>query len=70
MDTDKFSNEDKSEPSCLGAVSVLFVDTLAFAEWVDINCVRHDKHIWSYRGDNYKVRYTTEQLYEIYYNER
>ena len=51
-------------------VSVSLFDTLAFAEWIDINCVRNGEHKWTYRGNNFQGDYTTEQLYRIYYNER
>ena len=51
-------------------VSVSLFDTLAFAEWIDINCVRNGEHKWTYRGDNYRKNYSTEDMYRIYYNER
>lgn len=44
-------------------------ETLAFAEWIDINCVRNGEHKWVYRGDNFNKSYDTQQLYTIYHNE-
>ena len=61
--------EDKPQLN-IPDVSVSLFDTLAFAEWIDINCVRNGEHKWTYRGDNYRKNYSTEDMYLIYYNER
>ena len=61
--------EDKPQLN-IHDVSVSLFDTLAFAEWIDINCVRNGEHKWTYRGNNFRSNYTTEELYRIYYNER
>jgi len=41
-------------------------DVLVFAEWVDINCIRAWKHEWTYKGDNYSKRYSTQEIYSIW----
>ncbi len=36
---------------------------LSFVEWVDINCIRNGEHEWKYRGDNFKGRYNTKEMF-------
>ena len=62
--------EERKQMSNKLDISVSLLDTLTFAEWVDINCVRSGHHEWTYREDNYKVKRTTEEMYQIYYNEK
>jgi len=47
-------------------ISIPLYDTLAFAEWIDINCVRNGEHKWTYRGDNFRKNHSTEDMYQIY----
>jgi len=70
--TKKAENLNNADTQALNIpdVSVSLFDTLAFAEWIDINCVRNGEHKWTYRGNNFRSNYTTEELYRIYYNER
>ena len=37
-----------------------------FAEWMDINCVRHEKQKWTYKADGFKKVYTTNEMYCCY----
>ena len=37
--------------------------SLLFAEWLDIEGIRNDKHEWKWCGDNWKGRYTTKEMY-------
>lgn len=39
---------------------------MAFAEWIDVNAVRTNEHEWTWRGDNFKDRYTTSVLWDIF----
>jgi len=39
---------------------------LLFAEWLDTNAVRAGHHIWTSRHDNWKNKYTTMQMLDIY----
>lgn len=41
-------------------------DILGFAEWMDIEAIRSDEHVWKYRGDNFSKKYSTEALYKIW----
>ena len=34
--------------------------------WIDIHGIRTNEHEWTYKGDNYTVRYTTEAMLNIY----
>jgi hypothetical protein len=70
MNKEQNSDNPQAQQLNIAGVSVSLFDTLAFAEWVDIFCVRNNEHEWKYRGDNYTKKYTTEQMYVIYYNER
>lgn len=38
--------------------------SLDFAEWIDINGIRNDRHEWKYKGDNYSKRWTTQQMFD------
>jgi hypothetical protein len=42
---------------------------LMFAEWIDINCVRNGEHIWKYKGDNFSINHTTEEMLHIFETE-
>lgn len=42
---------------------------LEFAEWIDINCIRAGEHEWTYRGDNYTKKHTTEEIFNIWNDE-
>lgn len=39
-------------------------EAVRFAEWVDINAVRANKHEWTCRTDNYSKRHTSDELYQ------
>lgn len=36
----------------------------AFVKWMDVDAVRDGDDLWVWRGDNFKVRYNTDQLYD------
>ena len=37
-----------------------------FAEWMNIVCIRSDKHVWLYEQDFYSKKYSTEEMYRIF----
>lgn len=41
-------------------------DTLEFAEWIDINCIRDGNIKWKYKGDNFKKSYTTKEIFGFF----
>ena len=41
-------------------------DVLGFAEWIDVEGIRAERHQWTYRGDNYEKKHTTEEMYNIW----
>lgn len=63
-----FRREDElqDEIDTFGLHEVSIVRTLAFAEWMDINCVRAGEHEWVCRLDGFLKKYTTENLYNIF----
>ena len=38
--------------------------SLEFAEWIDIYGIRDGEHEWKYKGDNYKKKHTTRQMFD------
>lgn len=36
----------------------------AFVRWMDVDAIRNGENLWQWRGDNFRVDYTTEQLYD------
>jgi len=53
----------KAAESC---AEISKLDAIAFAEWVDINCVRCSQTEFTCRLDNYTTFITTENLYSLY----
>jgi murein L,D-transpeptidase YcbB/YkuD len=37
--------------------------SMEFAEWLDIEGIRADRHAWKYKGDNYEKKHTTEEMF-------
>lgn len=63
-----FNTDDRSNYS-VPEIIESYVDQdieshLKFAEWLDINGVRNDRHEWKYKGDNYTKKYTTKEMFD------
>jgi len=43
---------------------------VAFSEWININGIRADRHMWTYRHDNWTEKYTTQEMYEKFIRQR
>lgn len=43
--------------------------SLDFAEWIDIEGIRADRHEWTYKGDNYVKKYTTSEMFDLWQKE-
>lgn len=43
---------------------------IEFAEWIDINGVRSDEHVWRYRFDNYVKKFTSSEMFEKFVEQR
>jgi hypothetical protein len=41
-------------------------NALDFSEWLDINGIRNGQHEWKYKGDNFKAKYTTREMYQTW----
>lgn len=55
--------------ACIDYAVQRFVDEYAkqqgsaFVRWMDVDAIRNGENLWQWRGDNFRVDYTTEQLY-------
>lgn len=38
--------------------------SLYFAEWIDIHGIRDGQHEWKYKGDNYKKKFSTQEMFD------
>jgi hypothetical protein len=41
-----------------------------FAEWMHLNAIRNDEHLWKYRGDNWTTTLTTKEMYNLFVKEQ
>ncbi len=41
-------------------------ENLEFAKWMDINANRNGADKWTWKGNNWKVSYTTKQMFKIF----
>ena len=39
-------------------------EMLDFTEWIDINGIRDGQHEWKYKADNYKKRFSTQEMFD------
>lgn len=44
----------------------LIEDVLHFSEWIDLVCLRDNRHKWTYKGDNHSKLYSTKEMLEIW----
>ena len=38
--------------------------SLDFAEWININGIRNDEHVWTYKGDNFTKKRSTQEMFD------
>ena len=44
-------------------------EILAFGEWIDINGIRSNEHEWTWKGDNWRKKYSTDEMYNFFKTE-
>lgn len=42
---------------------------IAFAEWVDLNAIRQGPNEWTHKGDNWRKKRTTEEIFDLFIKE-
>ena len=44
-------------------------DVLHFSEWMNLVCIRDNRHKWTYKGDNHSKKHSTSEMLEIWKTE-